>query len=31
MGLIVPDAANPFFAEVAQAIERAAAPHGLRS
>jgi LacI family transcriptional regulator len=24
-----PDAANPFFAEVAQAIERAAAPHGL--
>jgi LacI family transcriptional regulator len=29
IGLIVPDAANPFFAEVAQAIERAAAPYGL--
>lgn len=29
IGLIVPDAANPFFAELAQAIERAAAPHGL--
>lgn len=29
IGLVVPDAANPFFAEVAQAIERAAAPHGL--
>jgi LacI family transcriptional regulator, galactose operon repressor len=29
IGLVVPDAANPFFAEVAQAIERSAAPHGL--
>lgn len=29
LGLIVPDAVNPFFAELAQAIERSAAPHGL--